>query len=106
MFKEPLYPYMLLSMETRELALPSSMDGENDDSIPALKLYARIPHARIGGNDGGKKKDKASGGGDGVELKTANLNVRVLEQIALPGTMVDTYEEEAVGQISFQALSS
>jgi hypothetical protein len=41
-----------------------------------------------------------------VELKTANLNVRVLEQIALPGTMVDTYEEEAVGQISFQALSS
>ena len=104
LFKEPLYPYMLLSMETRELALPSSMDGENDDSIPALKLYARIPHAR---NNGNKKDNKASGGGGGgVELKTANLNVRVLEQIALPGTMVDLYEEEAVGQISFQPLLS
>jgi hypothetical protein len=104
LFKEPLYPYMLLSMETRELSLPSSMDGENDDSIPALKLYARIPHARNGGNGGGKGKDRAGGGG--VELKTANLNVRVLEQIALPGATVDLYEEEAVGQISFQPLPS
>lgn len=46
MFKEPLYPYMLLQMETRELTLPSSMDGMNDDSIPALKLYARVSRVK------------------------------------------------------------
>jgi hypothetical protein len=46
LFKEPLYPYMLLQMETRELTLPSSMDGMNDDSIPALKLYARVSRVK------------------------------------------------------------
>jgi hypothetical protein len=97
LFKEPLYPYMLLQMETRELTLPSSMDGVNDDSIPALKLYARISHVR-------NKDDGKNNRGGGVELKTANLNVRVLERINLPGASVDLYEEEAVGQISFQPL--
>lgn len=91
LFKEPLYPYMLLQMETKELALPSSGDEEDNDSIPALKLYAQINHIR----------DKDEGG---VELKTANLNVRILEQIQLPGATVDLYEEEAVGQVSFQPL--
>ncbi|KAL3809509.1 hypothetical protein ACHAXA_009745 [Cyclostephanos tholiformis] len=93
LFKEPLYPYMLLQMETREMKLPRSVDGVNDDSIPALKLYARVPHVR--------KRDDENGG---VELRNANLNVRVLERINLPGTSVDLYEEEAVGQISFQPL--
>ncbi|KAL7544083.1 hypothetical protein ACHAXR_013514 [Thalassiosira sp. AJA248-18] len=90
LFKEPLYPFMLLQMETKELTLSSSADGENDDSIPALKLYARINHYR---------KDDV-----GVELQAATLNVRILEQVQLPGATVDLYEEEAVGQISFQPL--
>mmetsp|Transcript_270 Transcript_270/g.645 ORF Transcript_270/g.645 Transcript_270/m.645 type:complete len:249 (-) Transcript_270:223-969(-) len=91
LFAEPLYPFMLLQMETKELALPSSSDGENVDSIPPLKLYAQINHIR--------NKDEGS-----VELQTANLNVRVLEQIQLPGATVDLFEEEAVGQVSFQPL--
>jgi len=90
LFKEPLYPYMLLQIETKELKLPSSGDEENDDSIPALKLYAQINHIR---------NDEV-----GVDLKTANLNVRILEQIKLPGATVDLFEEEAVGQVSFQPL--
>lgn len=92
LFKEPLYPYMLFQMETKELTLPSSVDGENSDSIPPLKLYAQINHIR--------DKDGVSG----VELKTANLNVRILEQIQLPGATVDLFEDEKVGQVSFQAL--
>jgi len=107
LFKEPLYPYMLLQMETRELQLSSSKDGLNDDSIPPLKLYAQISHMRTNNNDKNKKDAMIGGGrrgGEGVELKTANLNIRVLEQIALPGTTVDLYEEEAVGQITFQPL--
>lgn len=91
LFKEPLYPYMLLQLETRELTLASSTDGENADSIPPLKLYAQINHIR--------NKEEGS-----VELKTANLNVRILEQIQLPGATVDLFEEEAVGQVSFQPL--
>jgi len=91
LFKEPLYPFMLLQMETKELRLPSSTDGENGDSIPPLKLYAQLNHVR--------NKDEGT-----VELQSANLNIRVLEQIKLPGATVDLFEEEAVGQISFQPL--
>ena len=91
LFKEPLYPFMLLQIETKELKLPSSESDDNSkDSIPPLKLFAQISHIR----------DKDSG----VELKTANLNVRVLERVQLPGASVDLYEEEKVGQISFQPL--
>jgi hypothetical protein len=110
LFKEPLYPYMLLQMETRELVLSSSKDGLNDDSIPPLKLYAQISHIRTKTNDTNNKNKDAMmigggrRGGEGVELKTANLNIRVLEQISLPGTTVDLYEEEAVGQITFQPI--
>lgn len=91
LFKEPQYPFMLLQMETKELVLPSSTDGENSDSLPPLKLYAQLNHFR----------DKAEGT---VELQSANLNVRVMEKIQLPGASVDVFEEEAVGQISFQPL--
>ena len=92
LFKEPLYPYMLFQMETNECKLSSSNDVDDNDSIPPLKLYARIDHIR--------DRD----GENGVELKTANLNVRILEQVQLPGATVDLFEEEAVGQVSFQPL--
>lgn len=90
LFKEPLYPFMLMQMETKELALPSSNDDEAD-SIPPLKLYAQINHIR--------NKEEGT-----VKLQTANLNVRILEQVQLPGATVDLFEEEAVGQVSFQPL--
>ena len=92
LFKEPQYPFMLLQMETSELKLPSS-DSDESDSVPALKLYAQINHIR--------DRDE---NGSGVELQSANLNVRILEQVQLPGATVDLYEEGAVGQISFQPL--
>ena len=96
LFKEPLYPFMLFQIETKELKLPSiqNKDGDGEeisqDSIPPLKLYAQISHIR---------NEEV-----GVELKTANLNVRVLERVQLPGASVDLYEEERVGQVSFQPL--
>lgn len=91
LFKEPLYPFLLLQMETKELILEE--DGDGGDSLPALKLYAQVSHVR---------SEKTEGD---VVLSTANLNVRVLEQVKLPGATVDLYEEEAVGRISFQPLS-
>ncbi len=93
LFKEPLYPFMLLQLETKELNIgmageKSNEDGETQDSIPPLKLYAQIIHIR---------NEEV-----GVELKPSNLNVRVLERVQLPGASVDLYEEEAIGSISFQ----
>eukprot|EP00569_Conticribra_weissflogii_P006421 CAMPEP_0171328896 /NCGR_PEP_ID=MMETSP0878-20121228/912_1 /TAXON_ID=67004 /ORGANISM="Thalassiosira weissflogii, Strain CCMP1336" /LENGTH=243 /DNA_ID=CAMNT_0011828783 /DNA_START=8 /DNA_END=739 /DNA_ORIENTATION=+ len=93
LFKEPLYPFMLLQLETKELKIGSinknnDDDGETQDSIPPLKLYAQITHIR---------NEEV-----GVELKPSNLNVRVLERVQLPGASVDLYEEEAIGSISFQ----
>ena len=55
-----------------------------------MKLYAQINHIR---------NEEV-----GVELQTAMLNVRVLERVQLPGAAVDLYEEEPVGQVSFQPL--
>ena len=40
LFKEPLYPFLLLQMETSEIQLV------DDDSIPPLQLYAQINHKR------------------------------------------------------------
>jgi len=84
---------MLLQLETKELKIGSinknnDDDGETQDSIPPLKLYAQITHIR---------NEEV-----GVELKPSNLNVRVLERVQLPGASVDLYEEEAIGSISFQ----
>ena len=90
LFKEPLYPFMLLQMETKELEL-SAGEGEEKDSIPPLKLYAQINHIR----------DQETGN---VKLNTADVNIRLLEQVQLPGATVDLYENEKVGQVSFQAL--
>ena len=94
LFKEPLYPFLLLQMETRELVLEEKNggDGDSGDSLPALKLYAQVSHVR---------SEKVEGD---VVLSTANLNVRVLEQVKLPGATVDLFEEEVVGRISFQPL--
>lgn len=92
LFKEPLYPFLLLQMETKELVLEENGDGGVRDSLPALKLYAQVPHVR---------SEKVDGN---VVLSTTNLNVRVLEQVKLPGATVDLFEEEVVGKISFQPL--
>ena len=64
LFKEPLYPFMLLQLETEEYALP----GEEENAIKPLTLYAQINH----------KRDKETGE---VELEAATLNLREIESI-------------------------
>lgn len=89
LFEEPLYPYMLLQLETKEVALP----GEDNDSIKPLKLYAQINHSR--------EKE------EGVVLQASALNVRELETIKADpfgAATVDVYDEVNVGQLSIQPL--
>eukprot|EP00557_Chaetoceros_sp_GSL56_P001056 CAMPEP_0176504588 /NCGR_PEP_ID=MMETSP0200_2-20121128/16021_1 /TAXON_ID=947934 /ORGANISM="Chaetoceros sp., Strain GSL56" /LENGTH=304 /DNA_ID=CAMNT_0017904045 /DNA_START=73 /DNA_END=987 /DNA_ORIENTATION=+ len=65
LFKEPLYPFMLLQIETQEYAIPGSSDG---DAIQPLTLYAQINHRR----------DKNTGQ---VELDATPLNLREYESV-------------------------
>lgn len=88
LFKEPLYPFMLLQLETEEFDLP----GEEGDSILPLKLFAQINHYR--------DEEK------GVILSQAALNIREVETMKadpLGAATVDVYEEVSVGQLTIQA---
>lgn len=90
LFKEPQYPFMLLSIETLEYNLP----GEEKDAINPLTLYAQINH----------KRDKDNGN---VELDAATLNIREIESIKADpfgAAKVEVYEEVKCGQISLRPL--
>lgn len=92
LFQEPLYPYLLLQLETKEIPLPG---GDGTDSIKPLQLYAQITHTR--------DKEK------GVILDATTLKVREVETIKADpfgGATVDIYEEIQVGQLSIQPVMS
>lgn len=89
LFKEPLYPFMLLQLETKAIQLP----GEDNDTIAPLNLYAQIFHTR----------DKEMG----VVLKASVLNIREIESIKADpfgAARVEIYEEKSVGQLSIQPV--
>jgi len=91
LFEEPLYPFMLLQLETEEYSLPGS---EGDAMIP-LTLYAQINH----------KRDKKTGE---VVLDAATLNLREVETVKadiLGAAKVDVFEEVKVGQLSLRPLT-
>jgi hypothetical protein len=88
LFKEPLYPFLLLTVETEAIDIP----GEDGDSIKPLTMFAKISH----------KRDEAQG----VILNGSELNVRNFETIAADPFGVSTanvYEEAQVGQLRIQA---
>ena len=90
LFKEPLYPYLLLQMETKEIPLP----GSDGDAIKPLKLYAQLTH----------KRDRDTGN---VELGGAPLNVREVETIKADpfgAAKVDIYDEIDVGRLNVSPL--
>lgn len=89
LFSEPLYPFLLLTIEMSRTPLP----GDDDDFIKPLQLFAQITHRR---------DDKV-----GVILSSAELKVReILTVKADPfgAATVDLYEEVSVGRVNIQAL--
>lgn len=89
LFKEPLYPFLLLKLRTEVVKLP----GEDGDTVAPLELYAQISHVR----------DKEAG----VILKASTLNVREMETVkadVFGVANVDVFEEVSVGQLSIQPL--
>lgn len=89
LFQEPLYPFLLLQLETESVPLA----GEDGDTIKPLKLFAQISH----------KRDKDVG----VLLSGAELKVRVVETMKADpfgAATVDVYYEDNVGQIRIEAI--
>jgi hypothetical protein len=97
LFKEPLYPFMLLQLETAAVPLSGNADadGEAVDEILPMQLYAQINHSR--------DNDK------GVILEGAELNIRQMEKMKADPfgvSMVDVFEEKNVGTLSIQVLET
>lgn len=89
LFSEPLYPFLLLNLETERIDLA----GEENDSILPLKLFAQINHYR--------DEEK------GVILSQAELNIREMETMKadpIGAATVEVFEEVAVGQLTIQAI--
>jgi len=88
LFKEPLYPFLLLQIETG--AYP--IDGMEGDCLKPLVLYAQVDH----------KRDKGTGE---VELGVAALNLREIEQMKADpfgAAKVEVFEEVKVGQLTLR----
>ena len=89
LFKEPLYPFLLLQLTTDSIPLP----GEEGDSIEPLALFAQVNHKR--------DPDK------GAVLSRAELKVREMETVKADifgVATADVYEEKTIGQCVFQPL--
>lgn len=89
LFKEPLYPFLLLQFEVDEMALP----GEEKDSVQPFKLFAQINHKR-GDN------------GEVILASVTDLAVREKETIKADpfgAAKVDLFENVVVGKLQLQA---
>ena len=99
LFKEPLYPFLLLQLETEAVPMPGNSNNNDDDGgkdfILPLQLYAQANHKR---NEGA------------VVLEgTTELKVRQSETISADpfgASKVDIYEEVSVGTLSMQPFAS
>ena len=90
LFKEPLYPFLLLTLQTDAIPIMSSKANDSTDFVPAMQLYAQINHRR----DDGK-----------VILEGKDLCWRQMETVRadpLGAATVDLYDNVVVGTIALQ----
>ena len=94
LFKEPLYPFLLLQLETKAIPLPGGSDDFERDAIKPLQLYAQLNH----------KRDSELG----VILTGSDLKVRQMETVdadMFGVSKVDLYEEVNIGTLSVQPVT-
>lgn len=106
LFKEPLYPYLLLRMDFEEIPLPGSgVSSDNDDDandenskkdvIAPFSLFAQIDHKRENGQ---------------VLLSSgADLTIKQKETIKADpfgAATVDVFEDIPVGKLQIQAIAA
>jgi hypothetical protein len=91
LFKEPLYPFLILQLETDRIPVP----GDDNDAIKPLKLYAQVDH----------KRDKEVG----AILSGSELKVRETDRVKADpfgASFVEIYEEISVGNLQIKPKSS
>jgi hypothetical protein len=91
LFAEPLYPFMLLQLETDRIPL----SGGESDAIKPLKLFAQLNH----------KREKNSG----VILSGGPLNIKEAETFKADpfgAASVTVYDDVTVGSLQIQAIAS
>lgn len=91
LFAEPLYPFMLIQLETDRIPLP----GDKADFIKPLKLFAKIKHQR--------EKDV------GVVLSGGPLNIREAETFKADpfgAASVTVYDDVTVGSLQIQSSTT
>jgi len=89
LFKEPLYPFLLLQFEVEKIELP----GEEKDSIKPFTLFAQINHKR--GDDG-----------EVILSSVTDLTVREKETMKADpfgAAKIDLFENVVIGKLQLQA---
>jgi hypothetical protein len=115
LFQQPLYPYLLFSLETKPIEIRNVAtatvgdDGSNAvDYIPALQLYVQLDHTcnrDTGAVSFLKKKRSSSESSSSSGSNNYELMIRQKEIIAadpLSLSKVEIYEEVSIGTISIQ----
>lgn len=89
LFKEPLYPFLLLQFDVEKMPLP----GEENDAIKPFRLFAKINH---------KREDN----GEVVLSSVTDLTVREKETFKADpfgAAKIDLFEDVLVGKLQLQA---
>jgi hypothetical protein len=89
LFKDPLYPFLLLQMEVDEIKLP----GEEKDYIRPFKLFAQINHKRENG--------------EVILTSGADLKIKIKETVnadPFGAATVDVFEDVSVGKLQLQPI--
>ena len=110
LFQQPLYPYLLLSLETKPIEIRNS--GDVLDYIPALQLYVQLNHncnrdtgavsfvkTRSSSSDGSSSSTTASSSNN-YELMIRQKEIIAADPLSL--SKVEIYEEVSIGTISIQ----
>ncbi len=99
LFQQPLYPYLLLSVETKPIEIKSSSDSL--DYIPALQLYVQLDH-NCNRDTGAVSfvKSRSASDGSNYELMIRQKEIIAADPLSL--SKVEIYEEVSIGTVSIQ----
>jgi hypothetical protein len=98
LFQQPLYPFMLLSLETQPIPIVS--DGDTEDCIPALQLYVQLDHT-CNRDTGMVTFTKRSTADNNYELMVRQKEMIAADPLSL--SKVEIYEEVSIGTFSIQS---
>jgi hypothetical protein len=97
LFKDPLYPFLLLKLDARDAPLTAARDAE---VLPGMTYYAQLGH-RMSGEGGGAERGSLKAP-RGVDLAGADLVIRrpsVVKADLVGLARAEVYDEKVVGKV-------